>query len=112
LPHRAAGRRVGESLLPFVTDHVESGAVVTTDGWSGYSGLRKLGYVHQRHSQRAARAAGDDTDLLPNVHRELVADPRPKARPPRPPAQRGRPTSVQRPPASRPWRSARTSAST
>jgi hypothetical protein len=58
-----------ESLLPFITDHVEPGAIVTTDGWSGYNGLAKLGYVHHQLSQRAARAAGDDTDLLPNVHR-------------------------------------------
>ena len=156
-----------ESLLPFVTDHVEPGAVVTTDGWSGYNGLARLGYVHHQLSQRAARAAGDDTDLLPNVHRiaalvkrwllgthqgsavpahlpaylneyvfrfnrrtsrsrgmlflrllelavdhdpvryqDLVADPKPKPRPPSPPAQRGRPASMERPPADRPWRSA------
>lgn len=163
----------GESLLPFVTDHVEPGTIVTTDGWQGYSGLRKLGYGHHRHSQRAARATGDDTDLLPNVHRiaalakrwllgthqgsvdpahlpaylnefvfrfnrrrsrsrgmllhrllhlavnhnpvryrDLVADPRPKARPPRPPTRRGKPTSVQRPHADRPWRTDRTPTST
>jgi transposase-like protein len=60
----------GGSLLPFVTDHVEPGATVVTDGWQGYSGLRKLGYVHTRHSQRAARARGENPgDLLPAVHR-------------------------------------------
>lgn len=58
------------SLHPFVTDHVEAGARVITDGWLGYHGLDKLGYVHEPHSQRAARARGDDADeLLPAVHR-------------------------------------------
>ena len=36
------------SLHAFVTDHVEPGARVITDGWQGYQGLEKLGYVHQR----------------------------------------------------------------
>ena len=55
---------------PFVTDHVEPGATVITDGWQGSHGLEKLGYVHDRHSQRAARARGEDSGaLLPAVHR-------------------------------------------
>ena len=59
-----------ESLHPFVTDFVEPGATVITDGWQGYRGLDKLGYVHDRRSQRAARARGEDPDkLLPGVHR-------------------------------------------
>jgi transposase-like protein len=58
------------SLHPFVWDHVEPGARVITDGWQGYRGLRKLGYVHDRRSQRAARARGEDPGkLLPAVHR-------------------------------------------
>ena len=53
-----------------VTDHVEPRATVITDGWPGYSGLEKLGYVHDRRSQRAARACGEDPGaLLPAVHR-------------------------------------------
>jgi transposase-like protein len=60
----------GPSLHAFVTDHVEPGAVVITDGWLGYAGLEKLGYVHERRSQRAARARGEDPhELLPGVHR-------------------------------------------
>jgi ISXO2 transposase-like protein len=36
----------------------------------GYHGLAALGYLHQRRSQRAARARGDDPgELLPAVHR-------------------------------------------
>src|SRR5690242_20492183 len=58
------------SLHPFVTGHVEPGATVITDAWMGYYGLAGLGYVHQRRSQRAARARGDDPgELLPAVHR-------------------------------------------
>lgn len=58
------------TLHPFITGHVEPGARVITDGWSGYLGIDKLGYVHDRRSQRAARARGEDIDgLLPGVHR-------------------------------------------
>jgi transposase-like protein len=59
-----------ESLHPFVTATVAPGARVITDGWQGYAGLGKLGYVHERRSQRAARARGEDPGkLLPAVHR-------------------------------------------
>lgn len=59
-----------DSLHPFVTAHVEEGATVITDGWSGYHGIDKLGYVHEPHSQRAVSAAGEDAGaLLPGVHR-------------------------------------------
>ena len=57
------------SLHQFVTDHVELGATVVTDGWQGYRGLDKLGFSHVRHSQRAARFRGEDPGkLLPAVH--------------------------------------------
>ena len=59
-----------ESLHPFVTGAVEPGSTVITDAWKGYSGLDGLGYTHERRSQRAARARGDDPgELLPAVHR-------------------------------------------
>ena len=58
------------SLHAFVRDHIEPGARAITDGWQGYRGLEKLGYGHDRRSQRAARALGEDPDqLLPAVHR-------------------------------------------
>lgn len=162
LPDLSAG-----SLHAFVRDHVEPGAVVITDGWAGYRGLERHGYLHDRHSQRAARAAGEDLDqLLPAVHRvaslakrwllgthqgsvgdahlgsylnefvfrfnrrhsrsrglvfyrllelavahrpvryrDLIAEPRPSVLPRQPPRSRGRPPSIERPPARRPWRS-------
>jgi len=58
------------SLHAFVKDHVEPGARVITDAWQGYRGLEKLGYVHDRRSQRAVRARGEDPGkLLPATHR-------------------------------------------
>jgi len=58
------------SLHPFVTAHVEPGVTVVTDAWQGYSGIDRLGYTHDRRSQRAAKARGEDPGaLLPGVHR-------------------------------------------
>jgi transposase-like protein len=58
------------SLHPFVAGHVEPGATVITDAWQGYYDIARLGYTHERRSQRAARARGDDPgELLPAVHR-------------------------------------------
>jgi transposase-like protein len=58
------------SLGPFVTGHVEQGATVITDAWHGYDGITGLGYEHDRRSQRAARAAGENSAVLqPGVHR-------------------------------------------
>jgi transposase-like protein len=41
----------------------------------------------------------------PVRYRDLIADPRPGTRPRTPPGTRGRPPSLERPPAGRPWRS-------
>ena len=58
------------SLHGFVADHVEPGARVITDAWQGFLGLEKLGYEHDRRSQRAVRARGEDPgQLLPATHR-------------------------------------------
>jgi len=58
------------SLHGLVRDCVEPGATVIADGWPRYYGLDKLGYVHDRRSQRAAAARGEDPgELLPAVHR-------------------------------------------
>jgi transposase-like protein len=58
------------SLRAFLADHIVPGASVITDGWQGYRGITELGYSHDRRSQRAARARGENADeLLPGVHR-------------------------------------------
>ena len=44
---------------------VEPGSTIYTDGWTGYSGLKKLGYYHQVIRQTAE--VGDN--LLPMVNR-------------------------------------------
>jgi transposase-like protein len=155
-----------DTLHAFVLENVDPGATVITDGWRGYLGLDKLGYVHKPRSQRAARARGEDPhSLLPAVHRvaslakrwllgthqgsvadehlhsylnefafrfnrrtsrsrgmlfyrvlelavchspvryhELIANPNPGSRSAEPPNARGRPPSLERPRAHRPWR--------
>ena len=58
------------TLHTFITDNVVPGSTVITDGWSSYLGIDKVGYPHDRRSQRAAKALGEDiAKLLPGVHR-------------------------------------------
>lgn len=58
------------TLHPFVIDHVEPGTTLVTDGWQSYTGLKDKGYQHERRSQRASGARGEDSsELLPAVHR-------------------------------------------
>lgn len=52
------------SLQPFVREVIEPGSVIHTDGWEGYGGLERKGYVHEV-TFRKASASG----LLPRVHR-------------------------------------------
>lgn len=55
------------SLLGFVLDAVAPGTVVVTDGWKGYNGLSKHGYVHDR---RVLADSGDPAHVvLPGPHR-------------------------------------------
>jgi len=50
-------RRVADasarSLQPAITEAVEPGSVLRTDGWEGYVGLDKGGYVHEITRERA-----------------------------------------------------------
>lgn len=56
----------GASLLPFVQSAVAPGAVVHTDGWSGYSGLAALGY---KHEVTVIGASPDPSHVvMPRVH--------------------------------------------
>jgi len=35
-------------LTPFIADRVEPGGTIRTDGWKGYSGLERAGFIHER----------------------------------------------------------------
>ena len=154
-----------DSLRGFLTDHVQEGARVITDGWRSYPRATAELYVHER---LVGSGSAESAKLLPGVHtvaslakrwllgthqgavddahlasylnefvfrfnrrrsrsrglvfyrvlelavahdpvryRDLIASPRPGTRPQHPPpATRGRPASLERPPANRPWRTA------
>ncbi|MCK4604814.1 MAG: IS1595 family transposase [Deltaproteobacteria bacterium] len=57
----------GNNLTSFVSDVVQPGAVVQTDGWKGYSQLQSLGFIHE------ITVLSDSPDpahvLMPGVHR-------------------------------------------
>jgi transposase-like protein len=54
------------SLLPFVRDIVTPGAVVLTDGWSGYNGLPEYGYTRKA---TVLSSSGDPAHVsMPGVH--------------------------------------------
>ena len=36
-----------QSLEPAVAQAIEPGSIVMTDGWRGYNGLKRLGYIHE-----------------------------------------------------------------
>jgi len=55
----------GDSLEEAVQQAVEPGSVVRTDGWTGYNGLKALGYSHV--IARTEAAVGES--LLPLCHR-------------------------------------------
>ena len=153
----------GDTLRVFLTDHVQQGATVITDGWAPYRPATKDRYTHERVVQPGTKAS----ELLPGVHRiaslvqrwllgthqgavneshlslyldefvfrfnrrhsrsrgmvfyrvlelaaghdpvrysELILNPRRNTSHRTPPATRGRPASLDRPPANRPWRDA------
>jgi transposase-like protein len=48
--------------LSFITNNVELGGTVITDGWSGYSKVATSGYVHK------VTPANKDKEALPHVH--------------------------------------------
>jgi transposase-like protein/predicted RNA-binding Zn-ribbon protein involved in translation (DUF1610 family) len=57
----------GRSLGAFAKSTTARGAIVHTDGWTGYLGLSKLGYDHRRRSQLAEPGE----QLLPRAHRAV-----------------------------------------
>lgn len=57
------------TLTAFVEETVAPGALVRTDGWKGYNGLRGAGYVHRPRSQSAAPPG--EEPYLPRAHRAI-----------------------------------------
>ena len=72
-PGRIRLRRIdnasADSLLPFATESIEHRSIIKTDGWSGYSGLGKLGFDHQIINIK--QSGNNAHEMLPRVH--LVA---------------------------------------
>lgn len=58
----------GRSLVAFVKATTATGAIVHSDGWKGYNGLRAAGYEHLPRSQRAS--VGEEP-YLPHAHRAI-----------------------------------------
>lgn len=69
------------SLLQAISENVEPGSTVRTDGWPGYAGLEELGYVHEirraapKHKENAeeenpfcCNEIEDYASPLPNCH--------------------------------------------
>lgn len=60
-----------DSLVGFITDNVEAGAVVHTDGWPSYIKIASLGYTHRPRSQLKAKREGDTDPVMPRAHRTI-----------------------------------------
>ncbi len=56
-------------LEAFVTEAIEPGSAVRTDGWNAYSGLRELGYAHEPIN--ISRSGAPASRSMPHVHRAL-----------------------------------------
>jgi len=50
----------------FITDNIELGSTLITDGWKGYTGISKKGYTHIIDNKTKNL---DGEEILPNVHR-------------------------------------------
>jgi hypothetical protein len=55
----------GDSLSSFVTENIDKGSEIITDGWSGYSFVKSSGYKHTVFVQGKKK---DDENPLPHVH--------------------------------------------
>jgi len=72
---RASGRMrlrrikgaTAKQLHKFITDHIEPGTKVNTDGWKPYRGIEKLGYEHDVVIESSDES--DIKDWLPHIHR-------------------------------------------
>jgi transposase-like protein len=63
---QVVANRKQETLVPFVQETVPPGAIVRTDGWTGYDPLQAAGYSHDRVAVRGDHAISDAH--LPMIH--------------------------------------------
>jgi transposase-like protein len=55
------------SLQPFLREAIAPGSVIHTDGWEGYTGLDRKGYVHEITIRKRSAS-----ELMPRVHRVVA----------------------------------------
>jgi len=55
-----------KSLNPFIKEQIDKNSIITTDGWSGYVDIKKMGYAHEISNDTIL---SDGEEILPNVHR-------------------------------------------
>ena len=58
-----------ESLIPFIKENITPGSDVITDGWLGYTSLKKENYAHVVHNISLSKKKA--SELPPHIH--LVA---------------------------------------
>ena len=63
---QVVANRKRKTLVPFVLATVQPGAIVRTDGWTGYDPLEAAGYTHDRVAVRGDHAIADAH--LPMIH--------------------------------------------
>lgn len=56
-----------DSLIPFIQQVVSDGAIVRTDGWSGYRPVARAGYQHRATSLRGTKVPAHVA--MPRIHR-------------------------------------------
>jgi len=56
-----------DSLTDFITEAIEPGSTVHTDGWRGYAGVEVAGYDHEVTLLRGKKQTA--SELMPRVHR-------------------------------------------
>lgn len=56
-----------DSLMPFLTEVVEPGSSIHTDGWLGYLPVESKGYVHRVTFLKGKKKSA--SELMPRVHR-------------------------------------------
>lgn len=55
-----------KSLKKFITQNIEQGSCIVSDGWKGYNNVKNWGYVHEFEK---ATKIFEEQEVLPNIHR-------------------------------------------